>query len=101
MVRQKQKQKLSSDVDPPRIPEFKTVEEAADFWDTHSSFDYEDEFEDVDDVDFVPVKRLRIFLEVKALAALTARAEALGIDPAQLARAWLEERISAESAKSV
>jgi hypothetical protein len=100
MVRQKQKRKELSDVTPPRIPEFKTVEEAADFWDTHSSFDFEDEFEDIEDVEFVPVKRLRILLEVKALAELRAMADAMGIEPSELARAWLEERISAESAQS-
>lgn len=28
-----------------RIPEFKSLEEAAEFWDTHSTADFEDEFE--------------------------------------------------------
>ena len=30
-----------------RIPEFKTIEEEAEFWDTHDTTDYEDEFKPV------------------------------------------------------
>ena len=36
-----------------RIPTFKTIEEAAEFWDTHSLADFEDELEEVADVRFV------------------------------------------------
>ena len=33
-----------------KLPKFKTEEEEANFWDTHSFTDYLDEFEEVDDV---------------------------------------------------
>lgn len=36
-----------------RIPTFKTIEEEAEFWDTHSSEDYADELETVTDVKFI------------------------------------------------
>jgi predicted RNA polymerase sigma factor len=36
------------------IPKFRTHEEQADFWDTHSPEDFPGEFEEVDDVIIVP-----------------------------------------------
>ena len=36
-----------------KSPRFNTVEEAAQFWDTHDSAEFDDEFEDVSDVRFV------------------------------------------------
>ena len=40
-----------------RIPAFKTIEEEAEFWDTHDSSEFDDEFETVTDVRFVRSKR--------------------------------------------
>ena len=40
-----------------RIPAFKTIEEEAEFWDTHDSSEFDDEFETVTDVKFVRTKR--------------------------------------------
>lgn len=53
-----------------RIPEFKTIEEEAEFWDTHSTTEFEDEFE-----------RLR------------GEAEAEGTAPDTLALLWIMERL--------
>ena len=39
-----------------RIPAFKTIEEEAEFWDTHDSSEFDDEFETVTDVRFVRSK---------------------------------------------
>ncbi|MSP12019.1 MAG: hypothetical protein EXR62_03570 [Chloroflexi bacterium] len=39
-----------------RIPTFKTIEEEAEFWDTHSITDFLDELEEVTDVEFVKIR---------------------------------------------
>lgn len=36
-----------------RVPHFQTVEEEAQFWDTHSTTEFEDEFEPLSDVKFL------------------------------------------------
>jgi hypothetical protein len=79
-----------------RIPTFSTVEEEAEFWDTHDSAEFEDEFEDVEDVKFIGVRRdgtVILWLEPEAVEALTQRAKEQGTGPAALARAWILERL--------
>ena len=88
-----------------RIPRFKSVAEAAEFWDTHSLADYEDEFEEVSDVQFVvtraqPKKGITVRLEEDYLAALRREAQAKGIGPSTLIRMWVLERLRAHGGKS-
>ncbi len=40
-----------------RVPAFKTIEEEAEFWDTHDSSEFDGEFETVTEVRFVRSKR--------------------------------------------
>jgi hypothetical protein len=37
-----------------KIPEFKSIQEEAEFWDAHDMTEFLDEFEEVDDVVFRP-----------------------------------------------
>ena len=80
-----------------RIPTFKTVEEEAVFWDTHDLAEFEDELEEVRDVRFVkarPKKAITVRLEEDTLAALTQKAQELGVGPSTLARMWIREHLS-------
>lgn len=82
-----------------RIPRFETVEEAAEFWDTHSVADFADEIEEVADVIFVRAaakKGMTVRLEQDTLAALTEQARKMGIGPSTLARMWILERLRAD-----
>ena len=76
------------------IPDFKSIEEEAEFWDTHDTADYEDEFRPVK-VRFA--KRLSdgitVYLEPDTLAALRTAAEKQGTVAAVLAKAWITERL--------
>lgn len=79
-----------------RIPTFQTVEEEAEFWDTHSFTEFEDELEEVTDIVVVGLRgdgRLILWLEPEATAALTEHAERLATYPADLARRWILERL--------
>jgi hypothetical protein len=83
-----------------RIPRFKTIEEAAEFWDTHDTTEFEDEFEVVTHVKFVPggpTKALTVRLDEGTFAALTQHARELGVRPARLARLWIFEQVRALS----
>ncbi len=79
-----------------RIPHFKTIEEEADFWDSHDSAEFEDEFVEVEDVRFVkatPKKALTVRLEEQTLDDLKKIAKEKGIGPSTLARMWILERL--------
>ena len=81
-----------------RIPHFRTVAEAAEFWDTHSTTEFEGEFEPVQDVRFVvtrgqPKKAITVRLPEAAVAAVTKEARASGIGPSALVRQWILERL--------
>jgi hypothetical protein len=80
-----------------RLPEFRSVEEAAEFFDTHDMGDYADDWEQVDDVRFEaaqPENGIWLRLDDETLRALTERAHELRMSPATLARRWVTERLA-------
>ncbi len=98
MTRQKQGQESTSRHARSQIPHFKSVEEEAEFWDTHSATEFEDEFEEVSDVRFVvararPKKALTVRSPEESLADLTRQAREQGIRPSTLARIWILEHL--------
>jgi predicted DNA binding CopG/RHH family protein len=82
-----------------RIPKFDTVQEAAEFWDTHDSAEFEDEFEDIEDeIHFIvsrgaPKKAITVRLAQDTLDALTHRAREEGVSASALVRMWIVERL--------
>ena len=80
-----------------RIPTFRGVEEAAEFFDTHDMGDYADDWEQVNDVRFEaaqPENGVWLRLDDEILAALTEHALELRMSPATLARRWVMERLA-------
>ncbi len=82
-----------------KIPEFETLEEAAEFWDTHDSTEFEDEFEEVE-IKFVRPLQHAIELDVDTplLDALFAFARAHGVPFDELVRRWIAEGLAREAA---
>jgi CopG antitoxin of type II toxin-antitoxin system len=81
-----------------RIPEFKSREEEAKFWDTHSIADYRDELKRVR----VRVAKnlsegLTVQFDPQTLEQLRTRARRKGIGPTQLVRMWVMERLEETS----
>jgi predicted DNA binding CopG/RHH family protein len=77
-----------------RVPEFKSRQEMAKFWDTHDFTDYKDEFK--------PVRArfaknlsegITIRLNPQTLSELRSRAKEKGIGPTTLARMWVLEQL--------
>ena len=84
-----------------KLPEFKTTKEWAEFWETHSTADYADEFETVSDaqIDRGAIRRnreARELLDEALYRRLVRIAERRHEPPVVVARRWLEERVAAE-----
>ncbi len=79
-----------------RIPDFKTLEEEAAWWDAHDPADYQDELKTVK-VRFAKnlSAGLNIRLDPQSLNQLRAVAHKKGIGPTTLARMWIKEHLSA------
>jgi hypothetical protein len=79
-----------------RIPKFKTYEEEANFWDTHSSEEFSDEFKPVQVKFRRPLRmRLAVPLEQSTIKELEQIGKKRGIKPVALARQWILEQIAA------
>jgi hypothetical protein len=77
------------------IPRFKSVEDEAAFWDSHSPLEFPEEFEEVTVKAERPLGHvLGVRLEAKAIDKLTAIGHKKGIGPSTLVRIWIMERIS-------
>ena len=77
-----------------RIPPFGSIEEAAEFWDTHDSADFEDEFEPVEfeiSPDIHSVFVVEIEFDRAAWDRLRDFARERGVPLADLARQWVLE----------
>lgn len=79
-----------------RIPEFKSKEEEAGFWDIHSFADYWDEFKDVDlvvELHKPKEETLVLRLQKEAKDRLEKIAKAKGLSVSSLTRMWLMEKL--------
>lgn len=79
------------------IPEFKSIEEEAEFWDTHDLADYWDEFKPVE-VRFAKnlSAGLHIRLDPASARELHGVAHEKGVGPSTLARMWILEHLKRE-----
>src|SRR5712691_12348517 len=79
-----------------RIPTFKTIEEEAAFWDTHSSEEFADELTPVENVKFVKdrsKKALTVRFDEDTFEELTQEAREKGIGHSTLARMVILEHL--------
>jgi hypothetical protein len=88
------------------IPDFKSIEEEAAFWDTHDFTDYLDEFKPVN----VRVSEqfrekslshgITVRLDDPTLRQLRERAHERGIGPSTLARMWIIDKLREEAGQA-
>ena len=71
-----------------KTPRFRSLKEEREFWDTHDSMDYLDNFEEAKDVVFVrPIKEvMSLRLDSKNIRKLKELAEKEGLPPTTFAR---------------
>jgi predicted DNA binding CopG/RHH family protein len=83
-----------------KIPQFKTEQEEADFWDVHDSTDFHDETDAVD-VTFVDarpaMKQISLRLEPSVIEELKSVAAGKGIGYQTMIRMWVMERLGQEA----
>lgn len=77
-----------------RISKARTLEEIADFWDTHSLADYWDQTHEVE-FEVRAKRRRRIVLDPEVYDRIQAQARTRGILPETLINLWLAERVQA------
>ena len=77
------------------IPEqFDSIEAAADFWDTHSLADYEDQIHKVE-IEVRAQRRRRVTLDPDVWKRVVKQAQLRGVTPETLVNLWLMERVQA------
>ncbi len=79
-----------------RIPKFKSLEEEANFWDTHSFVDFEDELEELDIVvDLQKPKEEAVVLRIQKSVKdkIEKIAKVKGLNASSLIRLWLMEKL--------
>jgi hypothetical protein len=93
MARKKSKAASKKTRDP--LPEhFNSVEEAAEFWDTHDSADYDEYFKDVEfEVDLKPRTHV-VEIEAALYDKVRAIAKKKRVATNKLVNRWLEEKAS-------
>ena len=74
------------------ISKARTLEEIAEFWDTHSLADYWDQTHEVE-FEVRAKRRRRVNLDPDIYAQVETRARARGIVPETLVNLWLAERL--------
>ena len=74
------------------ISKARTLDEIADFWDTHSLADYWDQTREVE-FEVRARRRRRVTLDPEVYARIEAQARARGILPETLVNLWLAERL--------
>lgn len=80
-----------------RIPRFKSLEEEAQFWETHSTTEFEDEFVEVKLKVARPLTHtLAVRLDARTIDRLAKIGRKKGVGVSTLARMWLLERLEQE-----
>jgi hypothetical protein len=77
----------------PQIPQTDSIQELAQFWDTHDLTHFPDELEEVTEPVFERRAVLKIPLQPEEIEALKAIAQSKGVASADLIRQWVLERI--------
>ena len=78
-----------------RLPQTDSIQELANFWDTHDVTEFEDELEEVGERVFERDAEITIHLETDDANAVRTMAKSRGVADAELIREWVLERIRA------
>ena len=75
------------------LPQTDSIQELAQFWDTHDVTDFEDDLEEVTEPVFALRNAIRLDLDSTEADAVRKLAEAKGVADAELIRGWVREKI--------
>ena len=77
----------------PQIPQTDSIQELAQFWDTHDLTDFQDELEEVTEPVFERSTMVKIPLQPEEMESLKEIAASRGMASADLIRQWVLEKI--------
>ena len=75
------------------LPQTDSIQELAQFWDTHDVTDFEDELEEITEPVFERRTVIALDLESAEAEAVKRLAESKGVADAELIRGWVREKI--------
>jgi CopG antitoxin of type II toxin-antitoxin system len=75
------------------LPQTDSIQEMAQFWDTHDVTNFEDELEEVDELVFERRTVIALDLESAEAEAVRKLAESKGVADEKLIRGWVREKI--------
>jgi CopG antitoxin of type II toxin-antitoxin system len=78
-----------------RLPQTDSIQELANFWDTHDVTEFADELEEVGEGGFERDTEITVHLETDDANAVRAMAKSRGVGDSELIREWVIERIHA------
>ena len=83
-----------------RIPTFASIEEEAEFWDTHDTTEFEDEFEPVElEIGDPLLHSIALRFDGPTFNRLLVIARQQGVGPVALAQRWVEEAVKRADAE--
>jgi predicted DNA binding CopG/RHH family protein len=77
-----------------KLPKIDSIQQLAQFWDTHDLTDFEEELEDVAKPVFVRATTIKVPLESRELDEVEQMALAKGVSREELIRGWVRERLA-------
>ena len=80
-------------MNPAKIPQTDSIQQLAEFWDTHDVTDFQDELEEVAEPVFQRRAMLTIPLQPEEMDAIKEIAQSKGVVSADLIRQWVIEKI--------
>jgi hypothetical protein len=83
-----------------RIPQTDSIQELAEFWDTHDSTDFEDELVEVTEPVFESRASIQILLQPREVKAVQRIAQAEGVSREELIRKWVAQRLSRRNGRA-
>lgn len=86
---------MARTLEPRRIPQTDSIQELAEFWDSHDLTDFEDELVEVTEPVFERDTVLTLRLPAGQLEAVQSLATARGINSEDLIREWILEHLNA------
>jgi hypothetical protein len=76
-----------------KLPTTDSIQELAEFWDSHDLTDFRDELEDVADPVFARGAAIKVSLEPRQVEAVEQLAQSNGVSREELVRSWVLEKL--------
>jgi predicted DNA binding CopG/RHH family protein len=75
-------------------PKTDSIQELAEFWETHDLTDFEAQLEEVAEPVFVRGAAIKVPLESRQVEAVEQMAQAKGVSPEELIRSWVLQKLA-------